>query len=549
MTDRELNLADLFEVVVDTVPQREALVAGAARRTYEELDHRANRVAHYLQDQGIEPGAHVGILARNCAEWLEVMIGCYKARVVPINLNFRYVAPELRYVVDNADLEVLIYERALSSLVAASLAPSVGAAGTGTHGDKVLAVPRVLVVIEDGSDSPADIGIPIVEYEIALAAASPERHFAPRSPDDLYVLYTGGTTGMPKGVMWRQEDIFFAAMGGGGWGREPIAAAEELSERLVVDDASRPVMLVLGPMMHGNAQWVAWNCLMLGGTVVLYCSHRYDADEILRIVVDEGVVSVGLVGDAMARPLVEALASAPPGTYDTSSLLAVGSGGAMLSKTVKDELHEQLPNVFVMDHFGSSESGAQGSVDTGASGPRFAMGPGTTVLDDDLQPLTPGDGQIGRLARSGRIPLGYFKDEVKTAATFPVDAAGVRWTIPGDLATVEADGTITVHGRGSASINSGGEKIFPEEVEAAVKAHPDVYDAIVVGIADARFGEQVAVALRPKPGAATVTLEAIQSHCRTLIAGYKVPRRLLLVDEIPLTAAGKPDTKAAKALF
>jgi fatty-acyl-CoA synthase len=221
----------------------------------------------------------------------------------------------------------------------------------------------------------------------------------------------------------------------------------------------------------------------------------------------------------------------------------------MFSKTVKDELHQQLPNVFVMDHFGSSESGAQGSVDTGATGPRFVMGPGTTVLDDDLQPLTPGDGRIGRLARSGRIPLGYFKDEVKTAATFPVDAAGVRWTIPGDLATVEADGTITVHGRGSASINSGGEKIFPEEVEAAVKAHPDVYDAIVVGIPDARFGEQVAVALRPKPGTATVTLEAIQSHCRTLIAGYKVPRRLLLVDDIPLTAAGKPDTKAAKALF
>ncbi|HEX3460551.1 MAG TPA: AMP-binding protein, partial [Acidimicrobiales bacterium] len=303
MTDRELNLADLFEIVVDTVPRREALVAGADRRTYEELDQRANRVAHYLQDQGIEPGAHVGILAHNCAEWLEAMIGCYKARVVPINLNFRYVAPELRYVVDNADLEVLIYERALSSLVATSLVPSVGAAGTATQGDEELAVPKVLVMIEDGSDAPADIGIPVVDYEAALAAASPERHFAPRSPDDRYVLYTGGTTGMPKGVMWRQEDIFFAAMGGGGWGREPIAAAEELSERLVVDDAQRPVMLVLGPMMHGNAQWVAWNCLMMGGTVVLYCSHRYDAEEILRIVGEEGVVSVGLVGDAMARPL------------------------------------------------------------------------------------------------------------------------------------------------------------------------------------------------------------------------------------------------------
>jgi 3-oxocholest-4-en-26-oate---CoA ligase len=542
MADRELNLADLFEVVVDTVPEREALIAGTARRTYRELDERANRVAHSLQDHGIEPGAHVGILAHNCVEWLEVMIGCYKARAVPINLNFRYVAPELRYVVDNADLEVLVYERALSPLVAEALASPAG-----TEAEAV--APHLLIVIEDGSSPAIDPGFPTVEYEAAIATASPDRDFAPRSPDDLYLLYTGGTTGMPKGVMWRQEDIFFSAMSGGGWGREPITAAEELAGRLPLDDANRVVLLVAGPMMHGNAQWVAWNGFMMGGTVILYTSHRYDADEILRLIGDEGVVSVGLVGDAMARPLVEALASAEPGTYDTSTLAAIGSGGAMFSRTVKDELVQQLPNLVVRDTFGSSESGAQGLVEKGASGPRFTMGPETTVLDDDLRPLSPGDGRIGRLARTGRIPLGYFKDEVKSAATFPVDAAGVRWSVPGDLATVEADGTITVHGRGSASINSGGEKIFPEEVEAAVKAHPGVYDAIVVGIPDDRFGEQVAVVLRPKPESEDVTLESIQGHCRSLIAGYKVPRQMMLVDEIPLTAAGKPDSKAAKALF
>ncbi|MGH9098407.1 MAG: AMP-binding protein, partial [Acidimicrobiales bacterium] len=441
MADRELNLADLFEVVVDTVPEREALIAGTARRTYRELDERANRVAHCLQDRGIEPGAHVGILAHNCVEWLEVMIGCYKARTVPINLNFRYVAPELRYVADNADLEVLVYERALSSLVAEALAPPAG-----SQADVV--APRVLIVIEDGSGPATDPGFPTTEYEAALAAASPGRDFAPRSPDDLYLLYTGGTTGMPKGVVWRQEDIFFAAMSGGGWGREPIAAAEELAERVPVDEAKRAVLLVLGPMMHGNAQWVAWNGFMMGGTVVLYTSHRYDADEVLRLVGEEGAVSMGLVGDAMAHPLVEALAAAAPGTYDTSTLAAVGSGGAMFSKTVKDELREQLPNILIRDTFGSSESGAQGLVEAGATGPRFAMGPETTVLDDDLRPLTPGDGRIGRLARAGRIPLGYFKDPVKSAVTFPVDAAGVRWSVPGDLATVEADGTITVHGRG-----------------------------------------------------------------------------------------------------
>jgi 3-oxocholest-4-en-26-oate---CoA ligase len=251
----------------------------------------------------------------------------------------------------------------------------------------------------------------------------------------------------------------------------------------------------------------------------------------------------------MARPLAEALAEAPPGTYDPSSLLIVGSGGAMLSSTVKDELRKQLPNVMVMDRFGSSESGAQGAVEDGATGPRFVMGDDTSVLDDALRPLTPGDGRIGRLARTGRIPLGYYRDQAKTEATFPVDANGVRWSVPGDLASVEPDGTITVHGRGSASINSGGEKIFPEEVEAAVKTHPDIFDAIVVGIPDDRFGERVAVVVRPKDRHTAPTIEGLQEHCRAHIAGYKIPRQMLVVEEIPLTAAGKPDAKAAKALF
>jgi fatty-acyl-CoA synthase len=354
---------------------------------------------------------------------------------------------------------------------------------------------------------------------------------------------------MPKGVLWRQEDIFFAAMGGGGWGAPPITHPDELAGRLNQDDAGRVVMLVVGPLMHGNAQWVMWNAFMMAGTAVLYTDHRYDPDRLWRLIGDERVVSVGLVGDAMARPLAEALAEAPPGTYDPSSLLIVGSGGAMLSSTVKDELRKQLPNVMVMDRFGSSESGAQGAVEDGATGPRFVMGDDTSVLDDALRPLTPGDGRIGRLARTGRIPLGYYRDQAKTEATFPVDANGVRWSVPGDLASVEPDGTITVHGRGSASINSGGEKIFPEEVEAAVKTHPDIFDAIVVGIPDDRFGERVAVVVRPKDRHTAPTIEGLQEHCRAHIAGYKIPRQMLVVEEIPLTAAGKPDAKAAKALF
>ncbi len=536
MSDRQFSLADLFEVVADTVPGRLALVAGPDRLTYGQLDGRANRFAHYLADQGVTPGAHVGILAYNRAEWVEAMIGSYKARAVPVNLNYRYVAPELRYVIDNADLEVLVFERALAPLVVESL--------DGAGLDR----PLRLVMIEDGSG--ADAGaLTTTSYEFALDSSSPARHFGPRSPDDRYVLYTGGTTGMPKGVIWRQEDIFFAAMGGGGWGQEPIGHPDELAGRLNPDDAARMVMLVVAPLMHGNAQWVMWNAFMMAGTAVLYTEHRYDPDILWRLVGEEGVVSVGLVGDAMARPLADALASAPPGTYDTSSLVVVGSGGAMLSKTVKDELKQRLPNVMVMDNFGSSESGAQGAVQDGASGPRFVMKDDTSVLDEDLSPLTPGDGRIGRLARTGRIPIGYYKDPVKTEATFPLDAHGVRWSIPGDLASVEPDGTIVVHGRGSASINSGGEKIFPEEVEAAVKSHPGVFDAIVVGIPDDRFGERVAVALQPRDPSTAPSLEELQEHCRAHIAGYKLPRQLLVVENVPLTASGKPDTKAAKALF
>ena len=542
MSNRQFNLADLFEIVVDTVPDRLALVAGTVRLTYAGLDARANRFAHHLTGLGLAPGSHVGILARNRAEWVEAMVGCYKARCVPVNLNYRYVAPELRYVVDNADLELLVYERELGQLVADALE---GAAPEGTlH----------LVVVEDGTPATPDpveaaTGRAPVRYEDALAAAPDARDDTRRSPDDLYVLYTGGTTGMPKGVMWRQEDIFFAAMGGGGWGAAPITTADELAGRLPTDEGGRIPMLVVAPLMHGNAQWAMWNAFMMAGTAVLYTEHRFDADRILRIIGEERVVSTALVGDAMARPLSEALAAAPPGTYDTSTLAVIGSGGAMLSATVKAELATQLPGAMIMDRFGSSEAGAQGAVEVGASGPKFVMSEDTAVLDDDLRPLAPGDGRIGRLARSGRIPLGYYKDEAKTAATFPTDADGVRWSVPGDLASIGPDGVITVHGRGSASINSGGEKIFPEEVEAAVKAHPGVYDAIVVGLPDERFGERVAAVVRMRDGAPPLALEALQDHCRGHIAGYKLPRELLLVDEVPLTAAGKPDAKAAKALF
>jgi 3-oxocholest-4-en-26-oate---CoA ligase len=528
--DRVLNLADLFEVVADTVPDRLALIAGDARLTYAQLDERANRVAHHLLDVGVEPGDKVAIYSWNRAEWIEAMLGAYKARAVPVNVNYRYVADEARHILDNSDSVAVVFERSFAPVI------------TQIRND----VPQLrhLLVIEDGSSERADADV--VGYEGALAAASPVRDFAPRSADDLYLLYTGGTTGMPKGVMWRAEDIFFAALGGGGFGQPPIAHAKELADRVAAEDA-RSVQMVNAPLMHGGGQWVTFITFYGGGTIVLNCQHHFDPDEIWRLIERERCTGVMVVGDAMGRPLAEALA-APGASYDTSSVVVFGSGGAILSPAVKDQLRAQLPNTMVMDSFGASETGAGGSVyDTQgpAAGPRFTMGEFMTVLDDDANPVTPGSGEVGRLARRGHIPLGYYKDDEKTAATFMTSPDGTRWVVPGDFARIESDGTITMLGRGSVCINTGGEKVYPEEVEAALKSHPDVFDAVVVGVPDERLVERIAAIVQPRPGT-TPTLEMLQDHCRTKLAGYKVPRQLVVTDELVRTPVGKPDYRWAK---
>jgi 3-oxocholest-4-en-26-oate---CoA ligase len=523
----EFNLADLFEIVADAVPERLALVAGDRRLTYSQLDERANRFAQHLLDRGVEPGDKVAIYSWDRAEWVEAMLGTYKARAVPVNVNYRYVADEARYILDNSDAVAVVFERAFAPVVNAIRAD--------------LPKLRHYVVLEDGSDAATDAA----PYEDALAAASPARDFEPRSPDDLYLLYTGGTTGVPKGVMWRSEDIFFAALGGGGFGQPPITKPEELADRIPAEDA-RAIPMVNAPMMHGGGQWMAFINFFGGGTVVLNCGRHFDPDRIWRTVQRERCNSVMVVGDAMGRPLAEALA-APGATYDTSSVIIVGSGGAILSPPVKEQLRTQLPNAMVMDSFGASETGATGSVfDTEgpAAGPRFTMGEFMTVLDDDLRRVAPGSGVVGRLARRGHIPLGYYKDDEKTAATFVTAADGARWVVPGDFAVAEADGTITLLGRGSVCINSGGEKVYPEEVEAVLKSHPDVFDAVVVGVPDDRYVERVTTIVQARAGAAP----SLEEHARDKLAGYKLPRRLLLADTIPRTPVGKPDYRAAKKL-
>ncbi len=525
------NLADLFESVGGALPEREAVVCGDRRRTYAGLDERANRLAHFLLDQGIKQGDHIGLYLYNGIEYLECTLAAFKVRAVPININYRYVEEELHYLFDNADLVALVHHREFAPRVAA-VAPRIPSL-------------RTFIAVDDGTDAGLS-SLSSADYEASLAGSSPLRDFAPRSGDDLYVLYTGGTTGMPKGVMWRQEDLFFAALMGG----NPYGPPPERPGQVAENAKNGPGLIALpsAPLMHGAAQWAAMIYLLSGSKIVLAPGKRFDPATIWRLVQDEKVQVLQVVGDAMARPLAEALEQ-PGASYDVSSLFVIGSGGATFSEGVKEQLKAKLPNIMLLDSFGGSEGGNQGQSvprDAGALGPRFKADETTAVLDEDLKPLPPGAGKVGMLARKGRIPLGYYKDEAKTARTF-VEANGSRWVVAGDMAMVEADGTITLLGRGSNCINSGGEKVFPEEVEAALRTHPAVFDAIVVGVPDERWGERVAAVVAPRLGERPA-LADLDAHCRTTISGYKVPRELHLVDEIQRQPSGKPDYKWAKSI-
>jgi len=524
-----LNIADLAEHAIDAVPDRVALISGDEQLTYAQLEEKANRLAHYLIDHGVQKDDKVGLYCRNRIEIVIAMLGIVKAGAILVNVNYRYVEGELRYLFDNSDMVALVHERQYADRVANVLpdTPNV----------------KTVLVVEDGSDVDYQ-RYGGVEFYSAIAEGGAERDFGERSADAIYLLYTGGTTGFPKGVMWRHEDIYRVLFGGTDFATGEFVKGEH---DLAKAAAANPPMIryPIPPMIHGATQSATWMSIFSGQTTVL--AAEFNADEVWRTIHDHKVNLLFFTGDAMARPLLDALMK--DNDYDLSSLFLLASTAALFSPSIKEKLLELLPNRVITDSIGSSETGFGGTsiVAAGAphsGGPRVTIDHRTVVLDEDGNEVTPGSGVRGFIAKKGNIPVGYYKDEKKTAETFRT-INGVRYAIPGDYAQVEEDGSVTMLGRGSVSINSGGEKIYPEEVEAALKGHPDVFDALVVGVPDPRYGQHVAAVVAARPGCRP-SLSELDSFVRSEIAGYKVPRSLWLVDEVKRSPAGKPDYRWAK---
>jgi acyl-CoA synthetase (AMP-forming)/AMP-acid ligase II len=532
MSTPTFNIADLFEMVADKVPEREALICGDTRLTFAQLEERANRLAHFLKNQGIKAGDHVGLYMYNCTEYLESMFACFKLRAVPINVNYRYVKDELLYIFDNANMVACIHHREFIPAIeeVRQAAPDL----------------KMFVVVEDGTNH--DLSrIGSFQYEGAIHQGSPARDFSQRSGEDLFILYTGGTTGMPKGVMWPHENVFFAAMGAGGH-------FSPLGKCVVPEDIKTRVGdfalcgIALAPLMHGASWWYACIQLLAGNKLVLNHNRSFNGDQIWEIVEREKCNAVQIVGDAMAIPLLDSL-NANPDKWDLTSVFNVGSGGAVFSEAKQAEFKKHFPNCFITNAFGSSESGQMG-MDGGNKKTEGGLGNVVksdfmdVIIEDETPMRHANPGETGIFARSGHIPLGYYNDPVKTAKTF-ITLDGKRWLLTGDAAKLEDDMSISVFGRGSNCINSGGEKIFPEEVEQALKAHPDIFDALVVATPDPRFGSKVTAVVSVRNNK-QLALADIQEEARKYIAGYKVPRELHLAAEVKRSPSGKPDYKWAK---
>jgi acyl-CoA synthetase (AMP-forming)/AMP-acid ligase II len=536
------NLAEVHEAVAAANPDRAAIIHPGGTVTYQELTERTRRLASALAARGLgchterselaghESGQdHLALYLHNGPEYLEGMLGAFKCRMAPFNVNYRYVAEELRYLLDNAGARAVIVHDAFAPTLAEVLPQ----------------LPDLQLVVQVPDDSGNPLLPGAVRYDDLLAEGSPEPLDLELSPDDLYILYTGGTTGMPKGVLWRQHDIFIGAMGG-----RPFGQAVPFADLGSIVEASKnggARMMSVAPLMHGAAQWGTFTAFTSGNTVAFTGKPTgLDPVDVWTTVEREKVLTLQIVGDAMGRPLIDELER---GSYDLSGLLALVSGGAALGSTLKERFLEVVPHAIVLDAVGSSETGAQmghTSLKGAASTGSFTPGAGTSVVDADLtRELEPGSPEVGWLAERGHVPLGYLGDADKTAATFPV-IGGTRYAVPGDRAIWRADGAIELLGRDSVTINSGGEKIFAEEVEQALAHHPQVYDVIVVGRPSERWGSEVVAIVQVAEGE-TVTDEELLAEAEQHIARYKLPKVFLRRDQLVRSPAGKADYRWAKA--
>ncbi|MWA02909.1 AMP-binding protein [Actinomadura sp. LD22] len=525
------NIADVLDVVAQEVPDAPAVIQGERRVSWAELDARAEALGAAFLDAGLGHQAKVALYLRNSPAYVESLLAALKVAMVPVNTNYRYSAGELTYLWDNADAEAVVFDAEFTAVV-----------DEVRHG-----LPKVRLWLQraDGSGAACpDWAVPYDEV-----AASGRRPATPpvRSGDDLILLYTGGTTGMPKGVMWRQDDVF-VLLGNAANGRYGPDQDLEYARRRVASPGRR--LLPAAPLMHGAGVFSCVPFLARGGAIVLLEGRSFDAGELLDTVEREQVWSVGWVGDAFAKPVLEAL-DREPGRWDLSGWRTITSGGVMFSQEVKQGLLAHVPQLLINDVFGASEAITIGSSTTtkdGTSVPTGSFTPrkGMRVIRPDGTDVVPGSGEVGLMAFAGRQPLGYYKDEAKTAATFLV-IGGERYSVPGDYAVVAEDGTATLLGRGSACINTGGEKVFAEEVEQVIKRHPDVADAVVVGIPDDRFGEAVTAVVELEPGRAQDP-DALVAFVRGDLAGYKAPKRVFFVDQVSRGPNGKADLKDIRSL-
>lgn len=532
----KFNLADVFETVADSVPERIALSYQGRQISYAELDGLANQVAHLLAGAGIGADDKVSLFLKNSVEHVTSLLGLLKIRAVPVNINYRYTDPELEYIFDNSDSAGIIVELPEhQASVARLMAKLPELRSVFVIGEVVDALTEAAAALPDGRT------VQIVSFADS-SAESTDRDFEPRTGEELYLLYTGGTTGYPKGVMWQHDDFFHKPLSGGNPYGEPRKDLAELGA--AVKDFGSLAFLLAAPLMHGAASYSLFTFFTLGGRLVI--QRDFDPVEIVTEIEREKVQLVLIVGDAMGLPLVEEMEKRKD-EVDLSSLFSITSGGAIWSKHVRDRMAAVKPDLVLRDNFGASESGNDGEITIDEQGNlRVPPTDRMTVVDERFNEFPHDSQEVGYIARIGNVPLGYYKDPEKSARTFPTLADGRRVSVLGDMGYREPDGSIVFLGRGSQVVNTGGEKVYAEEVEATLHAHPAIADALVVPVPDPRYGQQVAAVVEVAAGHDEPTLEDVQTHCRQTLAGYKVPRTVVFVDEVKRTPAGKADYKWAR---